>query len=74
MRNPVLSPLGFLNWSREFSKAWVLRLAYCKTINRPEFRELAPFVYYDFNLDSNFVGNPDLQVADIHNLDFRTDF
>ena len=74
VRNPVLSPLGFLNWSREFSKAWVLRLAYCKTINRPEFRELAPFVYYDFNLDANFVGNPDLKVADIHNLDFRTEF
>lgn len=74
VRNPVLSPLGFLNWSREFSRSWVLRLAYCKTINRPEFRELAPFVYYDFNLDANFVGNPDLKVADIHNLDFRMEY
>lgn len=72
--NPVLSPLGFVNWSREFSKAWVMRLAYSKTINRPEFRELAPFVYYDFNLDANFVGNPALKVADIHNLDFRLEF
>lgn len=74
VRNPVLSPLGFVNWSREFAKSWMLRLAYCKTINRPEFRELAPFVYYDFNLDANFVGNPELKVADIHNLDFRTEF
>lgn len=74
VRNPVLSPLSFVNWSREFAKSWMLRLAYCKTINRPEFRELAPFVYYDFNLDANFVGNPELKVADIHNLDFRTEF
>ena len=74
VQNPVLSPLGFINLSREFSRSWVLRVAYCKTINRPEFRELAPFVYYDFNLDANFVGNPDLKVADIHNLDARLEF
>jgi outer membrane cobalamin receptor len=72
--NPVLSPLGFLNVSHEFSKSWVMRLAYCKTVNRPEFRELAPFVYYDFNLDANFVGNPDLKVADIHNFDSRLEY
>ncbi len=74
VRNPVLSPLGFANISRELSKSWLLRFAYCKTINRPEFRELAPFVYYDFNLDANFVGNPGLKVADIHNLDARLEF
>ncbi len=74
VQNPVLSPLGFLNISRELAKSWMMRLAYCKTINRPEFRELAPFVYYDFNLDANFVGNPDLKVADIHNLDLRMEF
>lgn len=74
VRNPVFSPLGFVNLSREFSRFWVLRLAYSKTINRPEFRELAPFVYYDFNLDANFVGNPGLKVADIHNFDTRAEF
>lgn len=74
VQNPVLSPLGFVNFSREIGKSWMFRLAYCKTINRPEFRELAPFVYYDFNLDANFVGNPGLKVASIHNLDSRLEF
>ena len=48
-----------------------LRLAYGKTVNRPEFRELAPFVYYDFMYDVNVVGNPDLKTCTIDNLDLR---
>ena len=48
-----------------------LRLAYGKTVNRPEFRELAPFVYYDFMYDVNIVGNPDLKTCKIDNLDLR---
>ncbi|MCC6818399.1 MAG: outer membrane beta-barrel protein, partial [Bacteroidia bacterium] len=49
----------------------LLRLGYGRTVNRPEFRELAPFVYYDFMYDVNVVGNPDLQSAVIDNLDLR---
>jgi TonB-dependent receptor len=74
VRNPILSPLLFSNVSFAFHPKWVARVAYSKTVNRPEFRELAPFVYYDFNLDANFVGNPDLKVADIHNFDGRIEF
>jgi TonB-dependent receptor len=74
VNNPILSPLGFFNTSYEVNKSWTMRAAYSKTINRAEFRELAPFVYYDFNLDANFVGNKDLKVADIHNLDYRLEF
>jgi outer membrane receptor protein involved in Fe transport len=48
-----------------------MRLAYGKTLNRPEFRELAPFVYYDFMYDVNIVGNPDLKLCTIDNLDLR---
>ena len=49
----------------------LLRFAYGKTVNRPEFRELAPFVYYDFMYDVNIVGNPDLKSCLIDNLDLR---
>jgi hypothetical protein len=37
-----------------------LRFAYSKTVNRPEFRELASFRYYDY--EDNFIisGNPNL--------------
>ncbi|MGM9830298.1 MAG: TonB-dependent receptor domain-containing protein, partial [Muribaculaceae bacterium] len=48
-----------------------LRLAYGKSVNRPEFRELSTSVYYDFDLGSNVMGNYDLKTAYIHNLDFR---
>lgn len=46
-----------------------LRLAYGKTTNRPEFRELSSSVYYDFDLASNVQGNHNLLPAYIHNLD-----
>lgn len=49
----------------------LIRLAYGKSINRPEFREIAPYVYYDFDQFANFEGNSNLKDASIHNLDLR---
>jgi hypothetical protein len=51
-----------------------LRLSYSKTLNRPEFRELAPFLFYDFTDQFNKQGNPDLQRASVQNYDFRYEF
>ncbi|MDR0976765.1 MAG: TonB-dependent receptor [Prevotellaceae bacterium] len=51
-----------------------LRLAYGKSVNRPEFRELSTSVYYDFDLGSNIIGNSDLHAAYIHNVDLRYEF
>ena len=48
-----------------------IRLSYSKTVNRPEFRELAPFAFYDFTTGFLTEGNPDLKIANIQNLDFR---
>ncbi len=48
-----------------------LRLAYGKSVNRPEFREVSTSVYYDFDLASNVEGSPSLKPAYIHNIDFR---
>ncbi len=48
-----------------------LRLSYSKTLNRPEFRELAPFGFYDFTTQFFTNGNPELQIAVIDNADFR---
>lgn len=49
----------------------LLRLAYGRTTNRPEFREIAPFVFYNFQQNLIVTGNPNLQNADIHNVDLR---
>lgn len=48
-----------------------VRLSAGRTVNRPEFRELSPVVFYDFDLASNVQGNADLKPAYIANLDLR---
>ncbi len=48
-----------------------LRAAYGRSTNRPEFRELAPSTFYDFELGSSVMGNYDLKAAYIQNFDLR---
>lgn len=50
------------------------RLAYSQTLNRPEFRELAPVAYYDFDRLETVYGNSQLQRALIKNYDARFEF
>lgn len=72
--NPILVPMPFANLSYDLSERSLLRLAYSRTVNRPEFRELAPFLYYDFVNEANVIGSPDLETARIHNVDLRYEF
>ncbi len=51
-----------------------LRLSYSQTLNRPEYRELAPFGFYDFTTQFFTQGNPNLKRASIQNYDFRYEF
>jgi hypothetical protein len=71
VENPVFSLLPFLNIGYNRSENSILRLAYSRTVNRPEFRELAPFLFYDYKLEAGRVGNPDLVPAIIDNIDLR---
>ena len=48
-----------------------LRVGFSQTVNRPEFRELAPFEFTDIVGGRSVVGNPDLTRALIRNLDVR---
>lgn len=48
-----------------------LRFAYTNSVNRPEFRELAAFYYYDYNVYEGVFGNPNLKRAYIRNYDAR---
>lgn len=59
------------NLSYNFTDKTLLRSSYGVTINRPEFREVAPFAFYDFELKKLIRGNPDLVNAIIHNYDLR---
>lgn len=69
--NPITSWLPFLNVAYNYTEKSLVRLAYGKTVNRPVFRELAPFNFYDFDRNANLYGNPNLTTADIHNVDLR---
>jgi hypothetical protein len=51
-----------------------IRAAYYRTVNRPEFRELAPFNFYDFVTDYQTSGNDTLQRATINNYDLRFEY
>lgn len=68
---PIFTPMPSLNLTYKLNEKNLLRFASATTINRPEFRELAPFNYYDFNLDVNIQGNPNLNPAIIYNTDLR---
>ncbi len=51
-----------------------LRAAGSQTVVRPEFRELSPQAYYDFDLGATLIGNKALQRTKITNADLRYEF
>jgi TonB-dependent receptor len=59
--NLTWSPLAAVN----------LRAAWFRSVNRPEFREMANVLWYDFERMQNVIGNPDLERATIENRDLR---
>ena len=59
------------NISYNLSQKSLVRAAYGKTVNRPEFRELAPFAFYDYKRNAIMNGNPNLTFATITNYDIR---
>ncbi|MBX2972886.1 MAG: TonB-dependent receptor [Flavobacteriales bacterium] len=71
---PVLSILPSLNASYGLTRRSLVRAAVSQAVNRPEFRELAPFVFYDFSSNTSLSGNPALKTARILNLDARWEF
>jgi hypothetical protein len=69
--NPALNIFPSLNTSYNLNEKNLIRIAYSKSINRPEFREIAPLTYYDFTEKNSIVGNPELLEATIQNIDLR---
>jgi outer membrane receptor protein involved in Fe transport len=62
------------NMSYKFTEKTLARFSYGLTINRPEFREIAPFAFYDFELKKLVRGNPELENASISNYDLRYEY
>ena len=68
-RNTDLFPS--INWVQSVAANQNIRLSYSSTVNRPEFRELAPFEFTDVVGSRAVQGNPDLNRALIQNIDAR---
>src|SRR5574343_69875 len=72
--NTTLSLLTSLNLTYSLTDKMNFRGAVSRTVARPDFRELAPFSFYDFNTSSAVVGNDTLQAANITNIDLRYEY
>ncbi|MFN0158371.1 MAG: carboxypeptidase-like regulatory domain-containing protein [Bacteroidota bacterium] len=64
----VLPSMNFTYLINEIAN---FRLAYSQSVNRPEFRELSAFYFYDFNIFEGTYGNPLLVRALSRNYDVR---
>jgi outer membrane receptor for ferrienterochelin and colicin len=71
---PVTSLLPSANLSYNLTGKMLIRTAWGITVNRPEFRELAPFGFYDFNFNLVKKGNELLQPATAENFDLRWEY
>jgi outer membrane receptor protein involved in Fe transport len=66
-----LDVLPSLNLTYKLNETSNLRFSASQTVARPNFRELAPFAFYDFLLDASIIGNPELVRTNITNLDAK---
>lgn len=71
VKQDSLMILPSANLSYNFSEKSLIRVAFGKTLNRPEFRELAPYYFYDFVFNSIYSGNDSLKFSTVMNYDIR---
>lgn len=72
LNNGYLLPAATLTWN--FTQDWQLRLHASKTIARPQFRELAPQLYTDYETGRQFFGNPLLDDSELLNFEARAEW
>jgi TonB-dependent receptor len=70
----VIDFLPSINAVWSVNERFNIRAAYYRTVNRPEFRELANFNFYDFVTDYQTSGNENLRRATINNYDLRFEY
>jgi outer membrane receptor protein involved in Fe transport len=66
--------LPSVNFTYAFNTKNQLRAAASRTLSRPEFREIAPFQFFDYEQIWGISGNPGLERTSIINLDLRYEY
>lgn len=74
VNNDELRFLPSVNVTCNLTDRILVRAGYGRTVNRPEFREIAPLYFYDFINNSINVGNDTLKTAVIDNMDVRCEY
>ena len=72
LSNGYWLPAATITWN--FAENMQLRLHGSKTIARPQFRELAPQIFQDFESDREFTGNPFLTDSELLNAEARYEY
>jgi hypothetical protein len=63
--------LPSVNLTYQLNDKNILRFSGSQTVSRPEFREIAPFQFFDYESTFGVRGNPELKTTDIYNVDLR---
>jgi hypothetical protein len=71
VRKKVIDYLPSANFTYIFNDVTNLRFAYSNSVDRPEFRELANFYFYDYTILEGKFGNPYLARSISRNSDVR---
>lgn len=71
LNNTVLDILPSINGIYSLNEKCNLRMSFSQTVSRPEFRELAPFGFFDYTTLYSVRGNPELKRAKVNNYDAR---
>ena len=69
--NEEWSVLPSLNISYNINPKNIIRVSGSQTVSRPEFRELAPFQFFDYEANYGVRGDSKLKSTDIYNVDAR---
>lgn len=72
--NKYLDFLPSLNLTYELTPKANVRFSYSSTVARAQFRELAPFSFYNFVSTAIEIGNPDLERTKVMNFDLRYEY
>ena len=71
VRRDTINFFPSTNFAFYLSSRSLIRFTYGLSINRPEFREIAPFYFVDFDQNAGVYGNENIKPAYIHNFDLR---
>jgi outer membrane cobalamin receptor len=73
-KNPMLFFSPSLAIGYDINEKMKIKFNFGKTYDKPQFREIAPYAFYDYEAKAVIIGNPDLQNATINHFNLRYEY